>query len=66
MKPPTKTVTVVLSVEAVLQQWARQSDAPDGAAVIAETEIAARRRGSAEWRVDHSIAMSVLAPTRAP
>ena len=61
MKPPTRTAAVALSAEALLHQWARQSAAPAGAAVVAETEIAARSRGGIEWRVANAIAVSVLA-----
>lgn len=52
---------MALSVEALLHQWARQSAAPAGAAVVADTEIAARRRGGIEWRTPDAVAVSVLA-----
>ena len=52
---------MALSVEALLHQWARQSDAPAGAAVVADTEIAARSRGGMEWRTPDAVAVSVLA-----
>lgn len=52
---------MALSVEALLHQWARQSDAPAGAAVVADTEIAARYRGGMEWRTPDAVAVSVLA-----
>ena len=52
---------MALSVEALLHQWARQSAAPAGAAVVADTEIAARRRGGMEWRTPDAVAVSVLA-----
>ena len=61
MNPPTRTVAVALSVEALLHQWARQEAAPAGAAVVADTEIAARRRGGIEWRTPDAVAVSVLA-----
>ena len=61
MTPPTRTATVALSAEALLHQWARQSAAPPGAAVVAGTEIAARRRGGIEWRTPDAVAVSVLA-----
>ena len=61
MTPPTRTATVALSAEALLHQWARQSDAPAGAAVVADTEIAARCRGGIEWRTPDAVAVSVLA-----
>ena len=52
---------MALSAEALLHQWARQSAAPAGAAVVADTEIAARRRGGIEWRTPDAVAVSVLA-----
>lgn len=61
MTPPTRTAAVAVSVEALLHQWARQSAAPPGAAVVAGTEIAARRRGGIEWRTHDAVAVSVLA-----
>ncbi len=61
MTSPTRTAEVALSVEALLHQWARQSDAPAGAAVVAGTEISARRRGGIEWRTPDAVAVSVLA-----
>ena len=61
MTPPTRTAAVALSVEALLHQWARQSAAPAGAAVVADTEIAARSRGGIEWRTPDAVAVSVLA-----
>lgn len=61
MTPPTRAVAVALSAEALLQQWARQDDAPSGAAVVADAEIAARCRGGVEWRSPHAVAVSVLA-----
>lgn len=61
MTPPTRNVAVAVSAEALLQQWARQSGAPHGAAVVADIEIAARRRGGVEWRAPHAVAVSVLA-----
>lgn len=60
MTSPTRTVAVALSADALLHQWARQSAAPAGAAVVAHSEIAARRRGGIEWRSSHAIAVSVL------
>lgn len=65
MTAPTRTAAVALSAEALLHQWARQSAAPAGAAVVAETEIAARRRGGIEWRTPDAIAVSVLARPQA-
>lgn len=61
MTPPTRTAAVALSVDARLHQWARQEAAPAGAAVVADTEIAARRRGGIEWRTPDAVAVSVLA-----
>jgi len=61
MTAPTRSVPVALSAEALLHQWARQSEAPAGAAVVAASEIAARRRGGVEWRTSDAMAVSVLA-----
>ena len=58
---PTRNVAVALSADSLLHQWARQSAAPAGAAVVAHTEIAARCRGGIEWRSPDAIAVSVLA-----
>ncbi len=63
VNPPTRMMPVALSVEAQLLQWARQSGAPAGAGVVAETEIAARLRG-VEWRTPEAVAVSVLARPR--
>ncbi|NNE12555.1 MAG: hypothetical protein HKN41_09985 [Ilumatobacter sp.] len=54
-----------VSVDALLQQWARQEGAPAGTALIASTEIAGRIRGGVEWRHDESVAVGVLARPRA-
>lgn len=56
---------IALSVDALVLQWARQEDAPDGAALIASTEIAGRLRGGVEWRRDQSVSVGVLARPRA-
>ena len=56
---------IALSVDALMQQWARQEDAPAGSALIASTEIAGRLRGGVEWRHDNSISVGVLARPRA-
>lgn len=61
MSAPIRRVGVAISVEALLQQWARQDAGPDGAAVVVETEIAARSRGGVEWQVSPSVAVGVLA-----
>lgn len=52
---------VAVSVDALVQQWARQEDAPAGAAVIASSEIAGRLRGGVEWRQAGAVAVGVLA-----
>jgi len=56
-----RRLVIGISAEALLQQWARQEAAPAGAAVVVETEIAARRRGGVEWRHDDAVAVGVLA-----
>lgn len=52
---------IAVSVDALVSQWARQEDAPAGAALIASTEIAGRMRGGVEWRRDQAVAVGVLA-----
>lgn len=47
-----------------MQQWARQEQAPHGAAMVLETEIAARARGGVDWRHDSAISVAVLARPR--
>ncbi|MGI9597274.1 MAG: hypothetical protein ACR2QK_14015, partial [Acidimicrobiales bacterium] len=61
MTAPIRRVDVAISVEALLQQWARQDAGPSGAAVVVEREIAARSRGGVEWQVTPSVAVGVLA-----
>ncbi len=61
MTPPTRRVEVAIAADVSLQQWARQTNAPEGAAVVAHHEIAARRRRGLEWRVEDAVAVSVLA-----
>lgn len=62
---------VAISVDALIQQWARQEMAPAGMAAIVDAEIAARLRGGHEWRHDDALAVGVLSrpaalePTRA-
>lgn len=56
---------VAVSVDALMQQWARQEAAPAGAAVIASTEIAGRVRGGLEWRHADAVSVGVLARPRA-
>jgi BirA family biotin operon repressor/biotin-[acetyl-CoA-carboxylase] ligase len=57
---PVRHTAIGLSVEALIQQWARQEAAPAGAAVVLDTEIAARRHGGVEWRPPDALAVSVL------
>ncbi len=61
MTASTRRVPVALSAEALLHQWARQSAAPAGSAVVAASEISARKRGGVEWRTADAVAVSVLA-----
>lgn len=56
-----RTLEVALSTEALLHQWARSESAPEGAAIVAHQEIAARLRGGTEWRTPDAVAVSVLA-----
>lgn len=60
MTAPTRAAAVALSAEALLHQWARQSEAPEAAAVVVDVEIAARTRGGVEWRTPDAVAVSVL------
>jgi biotin-(acetyl-CoA carboxylase) ligase len=60
-----RRVQVALSIDALMQQWARQEDGPAGSALIATTEIAGRLRGGVEWRHENSISVGVLARPRA-
>jgi biotin-(acetyl-CoA carboxylase) ligase len=60
-EPPIRRLEVGISVEALLQQWARQEAGPAGAAVTLGTEIAARCRGGVEWRAEEAVAVGVLA-----
>lgn len=59
--PPRRRHEVGISVEALLQQWARQETGPTGAAVVLGTEVSARTRGGVEWRADDAVAVGVLA-----
>ena len=56
-----RRVAVGISAEALLQQWARQEQAPNGAAMVLDTEIAARARGGVDWRHDLAVSVAVLA-----
>ena len=60
-----RRIQIALSVDALMQQWARQDEAPAGAALIASTEIAGRLRGGVEWRREESVSVGVLARPRA-
>lgn len=39
-----------MSVEALASSWARTDNAPDGAVIVADTEISGRLRGGTPWR----------------
>ena len=51
-----------MSVEALASAWARREGAPDGAAVVAGTEVAGRLRGGEPWTVggDDALLMAVV------
>lgn len=59
--PLVRRVEVGISVEALVQQWARQEGGPAGAAVVVATEVAGRRRNGVEWRATDALAVGVLA-----
>lgn len=59
-----RRVPVGISAEALIQQWARQDQAPHGAAMVVEAEIAARARGGIDWRHDHAVSVGLLARPR--
>ncbi len=62
--PLTRRAAVAISADALLQQWARQDQAPHGTAVVVGTEIAARVRGGVDWRHPEAVAVAVLARPR--
>ena len=51
-----------MSVEALASAWARREGAPDGAVVVAGTEVAGRLRGGEPWTVggDDALLMAVV------
>lgn len=59
--PPVRRMEVGISVDALLQQWARQDGAPAGAGVVVGAEVAARLRGGVEWRATDALAVGVVA-----
>ena len=61
----TRHAGFAVSVDALLQQWARREDAPSGSAYVVSTEISGRLRGGVEWRHENSISVGVLARPRA-
>lgn len=46
-----------MSVEALASAWARTDNAPDGAIVVADSEISGRLRGGTPWRMDSNDAL---------
>ncbi|MDH3681798.1 MAG: hypothetical protein OEV40_17815 [Acidimicrobiia bacterium] len=61
MTPPVRHHAVAVSAEALTHQLARQERSPAGSVIVVDSEIAARRRGGSEWRVEDAIAVSVVA-----
>jgi len=51
-----------MSVEALASAWARTENAPDGAVVVADSEISGRLRGGTPWRanVDEALVMAMV------
>lgn len=63
MKLPGREVEhypVALSVESVALGWLRQRQAPPGAVVVADTEIAARTRRGRAWAADEALRAAVI------
>ncbi len=61
MTAEVRRAAVAGSIDALAQQWARQEDAPAGAAYVVDSEIAARHRGGVQWHEDDAIAVAVVA-----
>lgn len=61
MSELVRHASVAISAPALAHQWARQEQAPSGAAVTVDTEIAGRLRGGAEWVSDDAVAVTVIA-----
>ena len=58
-----------MSVEALASAWARTENAPDGAIVVADSEISGRLRGGTPWREagDNALIMAmVIRPSLEP
>ena len=53
---------VAMSVEALASAWARTDNAPDGAIVVADSEISGRLRGGTPWRTkgDDALMMAMV------
>jgi len=51
-----------MSVEALASAWARTDNAPDGAIVVADTEISGRLRGGTPWKTvgDDALIMAIV------
>ncbi len=66
MSPEIRHATVGLSIDALIQQWAREQAAPAGSAYVVDSEIAARRRGGVLWwhRSDATAVAVVARPER--
>ncbi len=64
MSPDVRHVSVALSADALMLQWARQEQAPAGSAIVVDNEIAARTRGGMHWDRPHSLTIAVLARPR--
>lgn len=56
-----RRVSVAVSAEALMHQWARQESASAGSALVVGAEISARLRGGVIWRNSEPLAAAVLA-----
>ena len=58
----TRRYDVAMSVEALASAWARTENAPDGAIVVADSEISGRLRGGTPWRPtgDNALIMAMV------
>lgn len=56
-----RRVSVAVSAEALMHQWARQESASAYSALVVDTEISARLRGGVIWRNPEPLAAAVLA-----
>lgn len=63
MTPEVRHTPFALSIDALVQQWARRESAPAGSAYVVDSEVAARRRNGVLWW-HHSDAVAVAVVVR--